>query len=230
MAKYYYCPLFLPASMRQPGTIINQASYQPGLTVGGETTSAVSALLAAGVDLSVYSPFHGSLTELPCVLPGQIPIFGPQNAPPSNNSKSNIRSLARQAPTNGQEGTDGNVRNKWPDPGFISTPYFEGTDVESFNDGGQVFHEMGPHMPSWTNDIGATVTNIERPLWNRTPILYVDINRRMVIETPDAFVDGPFLAGGWVEKQWWEVNQDYPWTIQGPAVGPPVTGQNPYIV
>ncbi len=60
MAKYYYCPLYLPASMRQPGTIINQASYQPGLTVGGETTSATAALLAAGVDLSVYSTLHGS--------------------------------------------------------------------------------------------------------------------------------------------------------------------------
>lgn len=223
MAKYYYCPLYLPASMRQPGTIVNQAGYQPGLTdaVTLETTSAVAALTAAGVNLSLYSGLHGSLTALPCLLTGQIPIFGPQNQPPSSNSKSNLMALASQAPTNFQAQTDASTFGTWPIAGFEQG----NTSISSFNSGGQVDHDFGPTPPDMqTQPSGGIAQNIERTTWARTPILYVDISRRMVIETPDAFVDGPFLAAGWIEKQWWEVNMDYPLTIQGF----PATGQNPY--
>jgi len=223
MAKYYYCPLYLPASMRQPGTIINQASYQPGLTVGGVTTSAIGALLAAGVDVSVYSTLHGSLTALPCLLPGQIPVVGPQNATPSSNSKPELKAMAEYAPNNYQRSTDDSTIYVWPDPGFAGV----NDDVDGFNTGGVAGPRFGPYMPQDARQpSGPDLPNISRTLWNRTPILYTDINRRMVVETPDAFVDAAFLAAGWVEKQWWEVNQDYPCTIQGPA-GLPVTGQNP---
>lgn len=223
MAKYYYCPLYLPASMRQPGTIINQASYQPGLTVGGVTTSAIGALLAAGVDVSVYSTLHGSLTALPCLLPGQMPVVGPQNATPSSNSKPELKAMAEYAPNNFQVGTFGAVVNGWPDPGFAGGSE---TDVASFNSGG-VPPEFGAYMPpDAMQPSGVNRPNISRTLWNRTPILYTDINRRMVVETPNAFVDGPFIAAGWVLKTWQQVNIDYPCTIQGPAPVP-VTGQNP---
>jgi hypothetical protein len=223
MAKYYYCPLYLPASMRQPGTIINQAAYQPGLTdpVSGETTSAIGALLAAGVDVSVYSTLHGSLTALPCLLPGQIPVVGPQNATPSSNSKPELKAMAEYAPNNFQIGTLASVYGGWPVPGFVG-----GSDVASFNSGG-VPPEFGPFMPPDARQpSGADQPNISRTLWNRTPILYTDINRRMVVETPEAFVDGPFIATGWALKTWQQVNIDYPCTIQGPAALP-VTGQNP---
>ena len=228
MAKYYYCPLYLPASMRQPGTIINQASYQPGLTdaITGVTTSAVAALLAAGVDVTLYSPLHGSLTVNPCLVVGQVPVVGPQNAPPSSNAKPNLKSLAQLAPNNYQLGTPDNVAGGiWPDPGFAGAGT---TDVDSFNTGGVAGPRFGPLMPEDAKQpAGPNLPNISRTLWVRTPILRVDINRRMVVETPDGFVDGPYIAAGWVQKTWQQVNIDYPCTIQGQAPVP-VTGQNPW--
>jgi len=239
LAKYYYVPLYLAPSMTQPGARPTRSSYEPGLInpVTGERISACAAIRAVGLDITTYSGLHGSLTSEPCRIIGQIPVVGPQNAPPSSNAKPTLKAMAEYAPTNYQPNTEATIQDRWPDPGFAGAGE---TDVDSFNGGGQVFHEFGPYMPfvvynnAWFQfpdgppHPPGVDTNITRPIWQRTAILYVDTVRRMVIETPDNFPDAAFLLGGWVEKQWWEVNQDYPCTIQGaPAGGPPVTGQNP---
>ena len=218
MAKYYYVPLFLSPSMRQPGSRPTLSAYTPGITdpVTGVTTSAVAAITAAGIDLSAYSVFHGTIVGGgPAKVTGRFPAFGAGN--PQNGGEqmvSNVGARSADPIGFGPEYTPGSLgptsyrigapshRGNWPNTGFgVQT-----LGTENFVAGEGPFGAFVNIPPGQPNP---------RPNWARTAILYVDTVRRMVIETPDAFVDGFFITNGWVQKTVQEVNQDYPLTSQG---------------
>ena len=198
MAKYYYCPLYLPASMRQPGARATSSSFSPGFfdAATGAYTSAVAALVAAGVDLDTYSVYNGYTSD-PAVEPQGCRLTGSQ---PKFQSNGGILTAGNQQPNSTINA-----------PGQATTSFRDGPWPGPVNSGagvGEVWAVAGAD-----GAYGQTSLR-QRPGWARTAILYVDTVRRMVIQTPDAFVDAPFLALGWVQKTVQEVNADYPLTIQ----------------
>jgi hypothetical protein len=164
-------------------------------------------LVAAGVDLDTYSIYNGYTPDpnthpLGCKLPKQQPAFignggtlvaGPQDLAVAFSVPNNINAF----------------HDKWPGPGFANRQIFEpAIPPDGF---------VGANA---NNPLGLPADDV-RPGWARTAILYIDTTRRMVIQAPDNFVDGPFIANGWVEKTVAEVNADYPLTIQSDFSFPP---------
>ena len=204
MAKYYYCPLYLAPSMRQPGARPTLSSYVPGFfnAATGVYTSAVAALVAAGVDLDTYSVYNGYTSD-PVAEPQGCRLTGSQ---PKFQSNGGILTAGNQQPNSTINA-----------PGQFTTSFKDGPWPGPVNSGagiGETIAIDGASGPTGQESLR------QRPGWARTAILYIDTTRRMVIQTPDNFADAPFLSLGWVEKTVEEVNADYPLTIQyAPVVG-----------
>jgi len=193
VAKYYYTPLYLAPSMRQPGATPTRSAYAPGLTdpVTGVTTSASRALDLAGVDITTYTTLLPGPGE--AKINGQIPGANPSTIPYRSAYDTSIPGAAIPPGVNKQP--------SWP----VGPPFISFTANPWWSNGGMYPTEAMCEPPFYQ-------TRTTRKA--RTAILYVDTVRRMVIMTPDAFVDGPFIANGWVQKTALEVNTDYPFTVQ----------------
>ena len=228
MARYYYCPLFLPPSANKPGSTPSRSSYQPGLfdPATGITTSAVAAMVASGeIDFSYRT--DNNLGPIGIVL-GTMPGRSSGTAPSGMASGGVLAANQVNAPL----GTTliGGFPPSQPYPALYIAPA---------NVGLALSETAWPNVPPVTSRMTIAPNMVPRRLRARNCVFYLDTTSgnaleltvigvpgvfmgptigRMVIETSDAFaaLEAPFLANGWALRSPNAVNTDYPFTIQPP--------------